>query len=113
MKEFKDLKIAVAGTGYVGLSLAVLLAQHHQVTALDIVPEKVEMINNKKSPIRDEYIEKYLAEKELDLTATLDAKEAYSDADFVVIAAPTNVYSTNRIDVETSKRTCFAHYIGR
>ena len=90
MKEFKDLKIAVAGTGYVGLSLAVLLAQHHQVTALDIVPEKVEMINNKKSTIRDEYIEKYLAEKELDLAATLDAKEAYSDADFVVIAAPTN-----------------------
>ena len=79
MKEFKDLKIAVAGTGYVGLSLAVLLAQHHQVTALDIVPEKVEMINNKKSPIRDEYIEKYLAEKELDLTATLDAKEAYAE----------------------------------
>lgn len=77
MKEFKDLKIAVAGTGYVGLSLAVLLAQHHQVTALDIVPEKVEMINNKRSPIRDEYIEKYLAEKELNLTATLDAKEAY------------------------------------
>ena len=112
MKEFKDLKIAVAGTGYVGLSLAVLLAQHHQVTALDIVPEKVEMINNKKSPIRDEYIEKYLAEKELDLTATLDAKEAYSDADFVVIAAPTNVYSTNHIDVATSKMTCFAHYIG-
>ena len=112
MKEFKDLKIAVAGTGYVGLSLAVLLAQHHQVTALDIVPEKVEMINNKKSPIRDEYIEKYLAEKELDLTATLDAKEAYSDADFVVIAAPTNVYLTNRIDVALSKRTCFAHYTG-
>lgn len=112
MKEFKDLKIAVAGTGYVGLSLAVLLAQHHQVTALDIVPEKVEMINNKKSPIRDEYIEKYLAEKELDLTATLDAKEAYSDADFVVIAAPTNVYSTNHIDVASLKRTCFAHYIG-
>ena len=111
MKEFKDLKIAVAGTGYVGLSLAVLLAQHHQVTALDIVPEKVEMINNKKSPIQDEYIEKYLAEKELNLTATLDAKEAYSDADFVVIAAPTNVYSTNYIDVATSKRTCFAHYM--
>ena len=109
MKEFKDLKIAVAGTGYVGLSLAVLLAQHHQVTALDIVPEKVEMINNKKSPIRDEYIEKYLAEKELDLTATLNAKEAYSDADFVVIAASTNVYSTNRIDVASSKRACFAH----
>lgn len=99
MREFKDLKIAVAGTGYVGLSLAVLLAQHHQVTALDIVPEKVEMINNKKSPIQDEYIEKYLAEKELNLTATLDAKEAYSDADFVVIAAPTNVYSTNRSNV--------------
>lgn len=99
MKEFKDLKIAVAGTGYVGLSLAVLLAQHHQVTALDIVPEKVEMINNKKSPIRDEYIEKYLAEKELDLTATLDAKEAYSDADFVVIAAPTNVRPTQFAEV--------------
>ncbi len=112
MREFKDLKIAVAGTGYVGLSIATLLSQHHKVTAVDIIPEKVELINNKKSPIRDEYIEKYLAEKELDLTATLDAKEAYSDADFVVIAAPTNVYSTNHIDVETSKRTCFAHYIG-
>ena len=113
MRDFKDLKIAVAGTGYVGLSIATLLSQHHKVTAVDIVPEKVELINNKKSPIQDEYIEKYLAEKELDLTATLDAKAAYSDADFVVIAAPTNVYSTNRIDVETSKRTCFAHYIGR
>ena len=101
MKEFKDLKIAVAGTGYVGLSLAVLLAQHHQVTALDIVPEKVVMINNKKSPIRDEYIEKYLAEKELDLTATLDAKEAYSDADFVVIAAPTN-YDSKKNFFDTS-----------
>ena len=101
MKEFKDLKIAVAGTGYVGLSLAVLLAQHHQVTALDIYPEKVEMINNKKSPIRDEYIEKYLAEKELDLTATLDAKEAYSDADFVVIAAPTN-YDSKKNFFDTS-----------
>lgn len=112
MREFKDLKIAVAGTGYVGLSIATLLSQHHKVTAVDIIPEKVELINNKKSPIRDEYIEKYLAEKELDLTATLDAKEAYSDSDFVVIAAPTNVYSTNHIDVETSKRTCFAHYIG-
>ena len=76
---------------------------------MDIVPEKVELINNKKSPIQDEYIEKYLAEKELNLTATLDAKEAYSDADFVVIAAPTNVYSTNRIDVASSKRICFAH----
>lgn len=112
MRDFKDLKIAVAGTGYVGLSIATLLSQHHKVMAVDIVPEKVELINNKKSPIQDEYIEKYLAEKELNLTATLDAKEAYSDADFVVIAAPTNVYSTNRIDVETSKRTCFAHYIG-
>ena len=101
MKEFKDLKIAVAGTGYVGLSLAVLLAQHHQVTALDIVPEKVEMINNKKSPIQDEYIEKYLAEKELNLTATLDAKEAYSDADFVVIAAPTN-YDSKKNFFDTS-----------
>lgn len=90
MREFKDLKIAVAGTGYVGLSIATLLSQHHHVTAVDIVPEKVELINNRKSPIQDEYIEKYLAEKELDLTATLDAKEAYSDADFVVIAAPTN-----------------------
>ena len=76
--------------GYVGLSIATLLSQHHKVMAVDIVPEKVELINNKKSPIQDEYIEKYLAEKELDLTATLDAKEAYSDADFVVIAAPTN-----------------------
>ena len=90
MREFKDLKIAVAGTGYVGLSIATLLSQHHEVTAVDIIPEKVELINNKKSPIQDEYIEKYLVEKELDLTATLDAKEAYSDADFVVIAAPTN-----------------------
>ena len=112
MRDFKDLKIAVAGTGYVGLSIATLLSQHHKVMAVDIVPEKVELINNKKSPIQDEYIEKYLAEKELNLTATLDAKEAYSDADFVVIAAPTNVYSTNRIDVASSKRTCFAHYIG-
>ena len=101
MKEFKDLKIAVAGTGYVGLSLAVLLAQHHQVTAVDIVPEKVELINNKKSPIQDDYIEKYLAEKELDLTATLDAKEAYSDADFVVIAAPTN-YDSKKNFFDTS-----------
>ena len=101
MREFKDLKIAVAGTGYVGLSLAVLLAQHHQVTALDIIPEKVEMINNKKSPIQDEYIEKYLAEKELDLTATLNAKEAYSDADYVVIAAPTN-YDSKKNFFDTS-----------
>lgn len=84
------MKIAVAGTGYVGLSIATLLAQHNQVVAVDIVPEKVELINNKKSPIQDDYIEKYLAEKELNLTATLDAQTAYSDADFVVIAAPTN-----------------------
>ena len=112
MREFKDLKIAVAGTGYVGLSIATLLSQHHKVMAVDIIPEKVELINNRKSPIQDEYIEKYLAEKDLDLTATLDAKEAYTDADFVIIAAPTNVYSTNRIDVATSKRTYFAHYIG-
>ena len=82
----------MAGTGYVGLSIATLLSQHHHVTAVDIVPEKVEMINNRKSPIQDDYIEKYLAEKDLDLTATLDAKDAYSDADFVVIAASTNVY---------------------
>ena len=101
MKEFKNLKIAVAGTGYVGLSLAVLLAQHHRVTAVDIVPEKVELINNKKSPIQDDYIEKYLTEKELDLTATLDAKEAYSDADFVVIAAPTN-YDSKKNFFDTS-----------
>lgn len=95
----KNYKIAVAGTGYVGLSIATLLSQHHQVIAVDVVPEKVDLINNRKSPIQDDYIEKYLAEKELNLTATLDAKAAYSDADFVVIAAPTNVYSTNRIDV--------------
>ena len=101
MREFKDLKIAVAGTGYVGLSIATLLSQHHQVTAVDIVPEKVELINNKKSPIQDEYIEKYLTEKELDLTATLDAKEAYSDADFVVIAAPTN-YDSKKNFFDTS-----------
>ena len=90
MKEFKDLKIAVAGTGYVGLSIATLLAQHHQVTAVDVVPEKVEKLNKRISPIQDDYIEKYLAEKPLNLTATLDGKAAYKDADFVVIAAPTN-----------------------
>ncbi len=97
----KNYKIAVAGTGYVGLSLGVLLSQHHQVVAVDIVQAKVDMINNKKSPIQDEYIEKYLAEKELDLTATLDAKEAYSDADFVVIAAPTN-YDSKKNFFDTS-----------
>ena len=101
MREFKDLKIAVAGTGYVGLSIATLLSQHHQVTAVDIIPEKVDLINNKKSPIQDDYIEKYLAEKELNLTATLDAKEAYSDADFVVIAAPTN-YDSKKNFFDTS-----------
>ena len=90
MKDFNDLKIAVAGTGYVGLSIATLLSQHHQVTAVDIVPEKVELINNKKSPIQDDYIEKYLAEKELNLTATTDGEFAYKDAEFVIIAAPTN-----------------------
>ena len=101
MRDFKDLKIAVAGTGYVGLSIATLLSQHHHVTAVDIIPEKVELINNKKSPIQDDYIEKYLVEKDLDLTATLDAKEAYSDADFVVIAAPTN-YDSKKNFFDTS-----------
>ena len=86
----KDMKIAVAGTGYVGLSIATLLSQHHQVTAVDVIPEKVDMINRRKSPIQDEYIEKYLAKKELNLTATLDGAKAYANADFVVIAAPTN-----------------------
>ena len=100
----KDYKIAVAGTGYVGLSIATLLSQHHQVTAVDIVPEKVEMINNRKSPIQDDYIEKYLAEEELDLTATLDVESAYSNADFVVIAAPTNVY--HKFSVEFSHGFC-------
>lgn len=97
----KNYKIAVAGTGYVGLSLGVLFAQHHQVVAVDIVQAKVDMINNKKSPIQDDYIEKYLAEKDLNLTATLDAKAAYSDADFVVIAAPTN-YDSKTQHFDTS-----------
>ena len=101
MREFKDLKIAVAGTGYVGLSIATLLSQHHEVTAVDIVPEKVELINNKKSPIQDDYIEKYLSEKELNLTATLDGESAYKDADFVVIAAPTN-YDSKKNFFDTS-----------
>ena len=90
MKDIKEIKVAVAGTGYVGLSIATLISQHHKVIAVDVIPEKVEKINNKISPIQDEYIEKYLAEKQLDLTATLDGAEAYKDADFVVIAAPTN-----------------------
>ena len=101
MRNFYDLKIAVAGTCFVGLSIAILLAQHHKVTAVDIIPEKVELINNRKSPIQDEYIEMYLAEKKLDLTATLDAKEAYTDADFVVIAAPTN-YDSKKNFFDTS-----------
>lgn len=90
MRDYENLKIAVAGTGYVGLSIATLLAQHHQVTAVDVIPEKVEMLNRRQSPIQDEYIEKYLAEKPLNLIATLDGRSAYADADFVVIAAPTN-----------------------
>lgn len=90
MRDFKDIKVAVAGTGYVGLSIATLLSQHHQVTAVDVIPEKVEKLNHRISPIQDEYIEKYLAEKKLNLTATLDGRAAYADADFVVIAVPTN-----------------------
>ena len=101
MRAFQDLKIAVAGTGYVGLSLATLLAQKHTVYAVDIVPEKVEKINNRISPIQDDYIEKYLAEKQLDLKATLDAQEAYADADFVIIAAPTN-YDSKKNFFDTS-----------
>ena len=101
VNNMKNYKIAIAGTGYVGLSIATLLSQHHQVTAVDIVPEKVKMINNRKSPIQDDYIEKYLAEKELNLTATLDAKTAYADADFIVIAAPTN-YDSHTQHFDTS-----------
>ena len=101
MKVFEKLNIAVAGTGYVGLSIAVLLSQHHHVTAVDVVPEKVELINRRKSPIQDDYIEKYLAEKNLDLTATLDGETAYRDADFVIIAAPTN-YDSRKNFFDTS-----------
>lgn len=101
MKDKKDLKITVAGTGYVGLSIATLLSQHHSVVAIDIIPEKVELINNKKSPIQDDYIEKYLAEKELNLVATVDEESAYKDADFVVIAAPTN-YDSKKNFFDTS-----------
>ena len=90
MNSFENIKVAVAGTGYVGLSIATLLSQNHEVTAVDVIPEKVEKLNNKISPIQDEYIEKYLAEKDLKLKATLDGASAYKDADFVVIAAPTN-----------------------
>ena len=104
MRDFKDIKVAVAGTGYVGLSIATLLSQHHHVTAVDVIPEKVEKLNNKISPIQDDYIEKYLAEKPLRLTATLDGRSAYADADFVVIAAPTNYdpvknyFDTSRVE---------------
>lgn len=101
MRSFENLKIAVAGTGYVGLSISVLLSQNHEVTAVDIIPEKVELINNRKSPIRDEYIEKYLSDKNLNLKATLDAKQAYKDADFVIIAAPTN-YDSQKDFFDTS-----------
>lgn len=101
MREFKNLKIAVAGTGYVGLSIATLLSQHHKVMTVDIIPEKVDLINRRKSPIQDDYIEKYLAEKDLDLTAALDAEVAYSDADFVIIAAPTN-YDSKKNFFDTS-----------
>lgn len=101
MKDIKEIKVAVAGTGYVGLSIATLLSQHHKVTAVDVIPEKVEKINNRISPIQDEYIEKYLAEKQLDLTATLDGAAAYKDADFVVIAAPTN-YDSKKNFFDTS-----------
>ena len=95
------MNIAVAGTGYVGLSISVLLAQHNKVTAVDIISEKIELINNKKSPIQDDYIEKYLAEKELELTATLDAEEAYKNAEYVIIAAPTN-YDSKKNNFDTS-----------
>ena len=101
MRDFKDIKVAVAGTGYVGLSIATLLSQHHHVTAVDVIPEKVEKLNNKISPIQDDYIEKYLAEKPLNLVATLDGKSAYADADFVVIAAPTN-YDSKKNYFDTS-----------
>ncbi|MDY4481092.1 MAG: nucleotide sugar dehydrogenase [Candidatus Cryptobacteroides sp.] len=101
MKDMNELKIAVAGTGYVGLSIATLLSQHHKVTAVDVVPEKVEKINNRISPIQDDYIEKYLREMDLDLTATLDGESAYSDADFIVIAAPTN-YDSKKNFFDTS-----------
>jgi UDPglucose 6-dehydrogenase len=101
MKDLKDLKIAVAGTGYVGLSIATLLSQHHRVAAVDIIQEKVDLINKRQSPIQDEYIEKYLAEKDLNLFATMDAEEAYTDADFVVIAAPTN-YDSKKNYFDTS-----------
>ena len=103
------MKIAVAGTGYVGLSISCLIAQHHTVCAVDLIKSKVDSINNRKSPIQDEYIEKYLAEKDLDLTATLDGEAAYRDADFVVIAAPTNVGPIYRSNVESSSKVDRRH----
>ena len=102
MNKFKDIKIAVAGTGYVGLSIATLLSQHHQVKAVDVIPEKVEKLNNRISPIQDDYIEKYLSEKPLNFVATLDGKDAYKDADFVVIATPTN-YDPEKNYFDTSR----------
>ena len=104
MKDFKDIKVAVAGTGYVGLSIATLLSQHHHVTAVDVVPEKVEKLNKRLSPIQDDYIEKYLAEKPLQLTATLDGASAYRDADIVVIAAPTNYDPVRTSSTPTASR---------
>lgn len=104
MRDFDSLRIAVAGTGYVGLSLATLLSQHHHVTAVDIIPEKVEKINKRISPIQDECIERYFAEKELDLTATLDGESAYADADFVIIAAPTNYDSKRTFSIRPPSR---------
>lgn len=101
MKEFNDIKVAVAGTGYVGLSIATLLSQKHHVTAVDVIPEKVEKLNNRISPIQDDYIEDYLKNKQLDLSATLDGESAYKDADFVVIAAPTN-YDSKKNFFDTS-----------
>ena len=121
MRDFKEIRVAVAGTGYVGLSIATLLSQHHHVTAVDVIPEKVEKLNNKVSPIQDDYIEKYLAEKPLDLVATLDGRLAYADADFVVIAAPTNYdpvknyFDTSRVEevidlvLEVSERQVNRH----
>ncbi|MFR3226966.1 MAG: 3-hydroxyacyl-CoA dehydrogenase NAD-binding domain-containing protein, partial [Blautia massiliensis (ex Durand et al. 2017)] len=106
------MKIAVAGTGYVGLSIAVLLAQHHHVTAVDILPEKVEKLNRRESPIQDEYIEKYLAEKPLDLTATLDGEAAYRDAEFVVVAAPTN-YDSKKNFFDTSAVEAVLDLVGK
>lgn len=110
MKDNRNIKIGVAGTGYVGLSISVLLSQHHQVIAVDIVEDKVNLINNKKSPIQDEFIEKYLATKELNLTATTDWKSAYKDADFVVVATPTN-YDPDKNFFDTSAVECVVEQV--